>query len=456
MTNAGADQLVRAMKAGNAAGAKGLGQAVENVAQLRKQEEVMDKTKPFDIPKQLVMRAYGLVRANRGAAGVDQQSLDDFAVKLKDNLYKLWNRMSSGSYFPPPVKAVSIPKKTGGERVLGVPTVADRIAQMVVKLTFEPMVEPHFLPDSYGYRPGKSALDAVGVTRRRCWEYGWVLEFDIRGLFDNIPHALLLKAVRHHTDNPWVILYIERWLKAPLQRPNRRLDERTKGTPQGGVVSPVLSNLFLHYVFDTWMQRNHPGVPWCRYADDGLVHCRSEGQAQELRRALEQRFAECGLELHPAKTKIVYCKDGSRKGTYSNTEFDFLGYTFRRRLVKNTKRNSLFVSFTPAVSKSALKSMTRYVRASNVRNRSDLSLGVIAYRLNPVIRGWIGYYGRYQPSAMRPVWRHLNMTLVAWARRKYKRLKRHKTRAGLFVESISVRSPGLFAHWKLGSGRGFA
>jgi RNA-directed DNA polymerase len=416
----------------------------------------MGETKPFDIPKKLVMQAYRLVKANRGAAGVDQQSLDDFAVKLKDNLYKLWNRMSSGSYFPPPVKAVSIPKKTGGERVLGVPTVADRIAQMVVKLTFEPMVEPHFLSDSYGYRPGKSALDAIGVTRRRCWEYAWVLEFDIRGLFDNIPHDLLLKAVRHHTDNPWILLYIERWLKAPMQLPDGTLVERTQGTPQGGVVSPVLSNLFLHYVFDTWMQRNRPGVPWCRYADDGLVHCNSKEQAQELRCALEQRFADCGLELHTTKTKIVYCKDGSRKGVYPNTEFDFLGYTFRRRLVKNTKRNSLFVSFTPAVSKTALKSMTRFVRASNVRNRSDLSLGAIAYRLNPVIRGWMNYYGRYQPSAMRPVWRHLNKTLVAWARRKYKRLQRHKTRAGLFIEGISVKSPGLFAHWKCGTGRCFA
>ncbi len=416
----------------------------------------MSDTKPFSISKHLVMQAYKLVKANRGAAGVDQQSLDDFAVDLKDNLYKLWNRMSSGSYFPPPVKAVSIPKKTGGERVLGVPTVQDRIAQTVVKLTFEPMVEPHFLPDSYGYRPGKSALDAIGITRRRCWEQDWVLEFDIRGLFDNIPHALILKAVRHHTDNPWVVLYIERWLKAPLQKPDGTLVERTRGTPQGGVASPVLANLFLHYVFDAWMQRNHPAVPWCRYADDGLVHCRSEQQAQGILRELEQRFLECGLELHPAKTKIVYCKDGSRKGKYPRTQFDFLGYTFRPRVVKNRKRNSIFVSFTPAVSNVALKSMRSYVRKSNIRNRADLSLGVIAYRFNPVLDGWLNYYGRYQPSAMYPVLRHFNKTLVAWARRKYKRLRRHKTRASVFMERISVRSPNVFAHWRRGMVGAFA
>jgi RNA-directed DNA polymerase len=354
------------------------------------------------------------------------------------------------------VKAVSIPKKTGGERVLGVPTVADRVAQMVVKLIFEPMVEPHFHPDSYGYRPGKSALDAVGITRQRCWRYDWVLEYDIRGLFDNIPHDLLLKAVRHHIDNPWVVLYIERWLKVPLQRPDETLIERTKGTPQGGVVSPVLANLFLHYVFDAWIQRNHPHIPWCRYADDGLVHCRTEQQAQDLKHALEQRFRECGLELHPKKTQIVYCKDGDRKESYPNTQFDFLGYTFRPRVVKNRKRNSLFVSFTPAVSKSAMKSMRSHVRRSNIRNRVDLGIAGIAYIFNPVLNGWLNYYGHYCPSGMYPVLRHFNLTLVAWAMRKYKRLHKHKTRAALFIEGIYERSPGLFAHWRRGMVGAFA
>jgi len=410
----------------------------------------VSETKPFHIPKQLVMKAYRLVKANRGAAGVDQQSLTDFEARLKDNLYRLWNRMSSGSYFPPPVKAVAIPKKQGGERILGVPTVADRVAQMVVKLTFEPDVEPYFLADSYGYRPGKSALDAVGVTRRRCWQHAWVFEFDIVGLFDNIPHELLLRAVRKHTGNKWVLLHIERWLKAPMQLADGSLVERTKGTPQGGVVSPLLANLFLHYVFDVWMGRSQPGVPWCRYADDGLVHCKSEKHAQAIRDALRQRFAECGLELHPEKTKIVYCKDGSRKGKYPNTQFDFLGYTFRPRVVKNPKRDSIFVSFTPAVSKTAMKAMCTRVRRSDIRNRSDLGLNGIAYIFNPILRGWLQYYGRYQPSAMYPVLRQFNKTLVAWARRKYKRLKRHKIRASRFIERISERQPHLFAHWQHG------
>jgi RNA-directed DNA polymerase len=238
-------------------------------------------TKQFVIPKQVVLRAYKLVKSSAGSAGVDKQTLDDFDKNRKDNLYKIWNRMSSGSYFPPPVKAVSIPKSSGnGTRVLGVPTVSDRIAQMVVRLTLEPLVEPHFLPDSFGYRPNKSALDAVGITRRRCWQYDWVLEFDIKGLFDNIPHDLLLKAVRKHTDVKWMLLYIERWLTAPMQQPDGSLQERRIGTPQGGVVSPILSNLFLHYVFDIWMKVHFKDMPWCRYADDGLVHCRSDSQAQ--------------------------------------------------------------------------------------------------------------------------------------------------------------------------------
>jgi RNA-directed DNA polymerase len=416
----------------------------------------LEKTKPFNIPKQLVMQAYERVKSNAGAAGVDDESLEDFEKNLKDNLYKLWNRMSSGSYFPPPVKAVPIPKKSGGTRLLGVPTVSDRIAQMVVKLVFEPEVEPHFLADSYGYRPHKSALDAVGITRERCWQYNWVLEFDIKGLFDNISWELLMKAVQKHTHNSWVLLYIERWLKAPMQMPDGSEIGRTKGTPQGGVISPVLSNVFLHYVFDKWMQRNYQDVPWCRYADDGLVHCRTEEQAQELLHELTVRFAECELELHPNKTKIVYCKDGSRRGKYHTTSFDFLGYTFRPRTVKNSKRNSMFVSFTPAVSKAAQKSMRATTRKFNWRNRTDLSLNDIAKRYNPVLNGWLYYYGRYQRSAMYPVWRHFNKTLIAWAVRKYKRLRNRKVWAAKFLERISKKQPNLFAHWRAGMQGAFA
>ena len=416
----------------------------------------MEKTKQFNIPKQLFVEAYKHVKANTGAAGVDQQSLEDFGRNLKDNLYKLWNRMSSGSYFPPPVKAVPIPKKSGGERTLGVPTVGDRICQTVVKLVFEPMVEPYFLPDSYGYRSNKSALEAVGITRQRCWKYDWVLEFDIKGLFDNISHDLLMKAVKKHTQEKWVLLYIERWLKAPMQRSDGSVIERNCGTPQGGVVSPILSNLFLHYVFDRWMEKYHRGTPWCRYADDGLVHCKTEKQAEELLLKLKQRFNECGLELHPDKTKIVYCKDGQRKGEYANTTFDFLGYTFRRRLVKCGDRNSFFVSFTPMVSKIALKSMRAEIRRRGLRNRTEFSLKEIAKIYNPILRGWLNYYGRYTRSGMYSVFGHFNKTLVAWAMKKYKRFKGRKTKAAKALEAIVEREPQMFVHWSKGMIGSFA
>jgi len=390
------------------------------------------------------------VKANAGAAGVDNQSLLDFEKNLKSNLYKLWNRLSSGSYFPPPVKAVAIPKKTGGERILGIPTVSDRIAQMVVKLEFEPQVEPHFLPDSYGYRPNKSALDAIGITRQRCWRNNWVLEFDIKGLFDNIPHDLLLKAVYKHTDSPWVRLYIKRWLTASMLMPNGKLVERGMGTPQGGVISPVLSNLFLHYVFDKWLQNHYPKTLWCRYADDGLVHCHSEEQTLHMLKVLKDRFQACGLELHPVKTKIVYCKDGKRKGNYVNTSFDFLGYTFRRRVCKDRKHNILFVSFNPAVSNVALKAMRLKIKKLKVRQRSDLSIVQVAKWLNPMINGWINYYGQHYRSALYRLSHYVNKTLVRWARCKFKPLRWHKTRAMKYLLGLSEQCPYLFAHWKAG------
>ena len=336
------------------------------------------------------------------------------------------------------------------------PTVADRVAQMVVKLSFELAVEPHFLPDSYGYRPGKSALDAIEVTRVRCWRQDWVLKFDIKGLFDNIDHTRLLRAVNKHTQSPWVRLYVERWLTAPLQLADGTLVERTQGTPQGGVVSPVLSNLFMHYAFDAWMKRDHPDVLWCRYADDGLIHCSTLSQALAIKAALVERLAACELELHPEKTQIVYCKDGSRKGSYENTRFDFLGYTFRARQVKNRKRNTLFMNFTPAVSAAALKEMRQTTRQWNLRNRTDLSLSQISRMYNPILQGWVQYYGRFYRSALYPMLRHFNMTLVAWAMRKYRRLKGHKTRAGRFLQRIAERQSGLFVHWQRGMVGAFA
>ena len=339
---------------------------------------------------------------------------------------------------------------------MGVPTVADRVAQMVVKQVFEPKVESHFRPDSYGYRPGRSALDAVGVTRKRCWRYDWVLEFDIKGLFDNIEHELLVKAVRKHAQSSWEVLYIERWLKAPMSMGDGSLVQRTRGTPQGGVISPVLANLFLHYAFDLWMERTHPGVPWCRYADDGLVHCRTEQEAQTIHAALVERLRQCKLELHPTKTRIVYCKDSNRRRVRPVTKFDFLGFCFRPRSTRNKRTGCMFVCFMPGVSPSAQKAMRQSIRKSNLRNRTDLGLQDIARFYNPVLRGWLNYYGKINLSAMKPVLRHFNLTLIAWAKHKFRKLKGHKTRAWRFVEKIAKARPELFVHWQRGMPGGFA
>ena len=403
--------------------------------------------KPFRIEKRQVYEAYKAVKANHGAAGVDGETLEMFEKDLAGNLYKIWNRMSSGTYFPPPVRAVSIPKKSGGERILGVPTVGDRIAQMVVKQMIEPDLEPFFLPDSYGYRPGKSALDAVGVTRQRCWKYDWVLEFDIKGLFDNLPHDLLLKAVRKHVTCKWVLLYIERWLTAPMEK-NGEVVERACGTPQGGVVSPCLANLFMHYAFDLWMARTHPDLPWCRYADDGLVHCRNEQQAEALMVELAERLAVCGLQMHPTKTKIVYCKDQRRKGKYPNVIFDFLGYQFRPRLVANKQEGTLFCSYTPAASSTALKSMRATIKSLNIPRQTPGTLTEIAKQVNPLLRGWIAYYGRFGRSTLYTLADYVNQKLKAWIRRKFKRFRSHRTRAGLFFNKLVRENPGLFVHWK--------
>jgi group II intron reverse transcriptase/maturase len=406
--------------------------------------------KPFNIDKKKVYEAYKAVKSNDGAAGVDEQTIEQFEADLKSNLYKIWNRMSSGTYFPPPVRAVSIPKKSGGQRILGVPTVADRVAQMVVKQVIEPTLDPVFLADSYGYRPNKSALDAVGVTRERCWKYDWVLEFDIKGLFDNIDHELLLRAIRRHVTCKWVLLYIERWLKAPMVQEDGTTMERSRGTPQGGVVSPVLANVFLHYAFDLWMVRTHPDLPWCRYADDGLVHCRTEQEAQALKAELQARLAECHLEMHPTKTKIVYCKDKKRGGKHPNVKFDFLGYCFRPRMVKRFRDNTRFCGFNPAVSSSAMNAMRSTIRELKLRHQTQLSLQDIAQRLNPLLRGWIGYYGRYASSALYPMLRYVNLLLVAWAMRKFKRFKDHKVRASQFLQRLAAERRDLFVHWNLG------
>jgi RNA-directed DNA polymerase len=412
-------------------------------------EEPVQTAKPFSISKRMVWEAYKRVKANQGAAGVDEESLADFEEKLTDNLYKLWNRLASGSYFPPPVRTVMIPKRDGGQRALGIPTVSDRIAQTVVAMVLEPILEPHFHPDSYGYRPGKSAIQALGVARQRCWRSDWVLDLDIKGFFDNLDHALLLRALRKHTACPWVLLYVTRWLQAPVQGQDGTLSQRGQGVPQGGCISPILANLFLHYAFDAWMQREHPSIPFERYADDIIAHCQSEAQARWLQARIATRLAQCHLELHPTKTHIVYCKDADRRGSFPQERFDFLGSTFRPRRSKN-RRGKYFINFTPAVSARATKAMRQTIRSWRLHLRSDKTLDDLARMFNPILRGWVQYYGQYYKSALYPTFLVLDRILVKWAMRKYKKLKGHQRRATHWLGRIARRQPRLFVHWHMG------
>ena len=410
----------------------------------------MSEAKPYNIPKRLVWEAYQRVKANRGAAGVDGVSLAAFELDLKGNLYKLWNRMSSGSYHPPPVRLVEIPKGTGGTRPLGIPTISDRVGQTVAKMVLEPLVEPHFHPDSYGYRPGRSALDAVGVARKRCWETDWVIDLDIRSFFDSIPHDLVERAVAHHTDLAWIHLYVRRWLRAPVERPDGTLMERMKGTPQGGVISPLLANLFLHYAFDLWMHRTYPSIRFERYADDTIVHCRSEEEARSVLEAIRGRFTECGLELHSEKTKIVYGKDDDRPGEHEHIKFDFLGYTFQPRRAKN-RWGRFFISFLPAISSKAAKAIRQTIRNWRMAStRNNQQLEDLARFSNPVLRGWMNYYGRFYRSKCVQVLRHFNEALARWARRKYKRFVRRERASSHWLGCIARRDPNLFVLWQLG------
>ena len=407
----------------------------------------MDEAKPFDIPKREVWEAFKRVKANQGAAGVDGQSIAEFEANLSGNLYKLWNRMSSGSYLPPPVRRVDIPKADGGTRPLGIPTVADRVAQEVARRYLEPIVEPVFHVNSYGYRPGKSAIDAVRTARQRCWRYDWVLDLDVRSYFDSIDWELMLKAVRHHTDCPWVLLYIERWLKASVQMEDGSVVPRTAGTPQGGVISPLLANLFLHYAFDTWMARTYPHIPFERYADDAICHCRSAEEAQALWKALADRFAVCKLALHPEKTKIVYCKDVNRRGDYPHQSFDFLGFTFRAR--KTVWHGHLYAhGFRPAPSAKALKAISRTMRRWTLHHRSDKSLQDLATIYNPYIQGWINYYGQFYRKQLRPTLMRIDTYLIRWARWKFKRLRGRPKGARDWLVRVRRANPTLFAHWR--------
>lgn len=406
--------------------------------------------KSFVIDKMAVWDAFQKVKANRGAAGVDGVSVEQFETDLKNNLYKVWNRMSSGTYFPPPVKAVEIPKVGGGVRVLGVPTVADRVAQTAAATALEEVVEPVFHPSSYGYRPGRSALDAVGACQEQCWRKAWVIDLDIKAFFDTVPHDRIIQAVEHHTDQRWIVLYVTRWLAAAVKQPHGTVVARNRGTPQGSSISPVLANLFMHYAFDLWISREFPTINFERYCDDVVVHCATESQAIQVLDAITARLAEFGLEVHPEKTRIVYCKDGKRGGKYENTEFTFLGYTFRARGVR-LKDGKMLTRVQPAVSKQAIKAMNATIRSWGLGMRSNLGWKELAARINPVIAGWINYYSRFYGFELWPVMRRINHHLARWLIRKYKRLHRSYRQAWKLLSEVSMAYPGMFRHWRWGA-----
>jgi RNA-directed DNA polymerase len=389
-----------------------------------------------------------MVKLNHGAGGIDGVDFDEYEKDYRNNLYKLWNRMSSGSYFPKAVRGVEIPKNNGKKRLLGIPTIEDRVAQMVVRLNFEPLVESIFCDNSFGYRPNRSAIDAIGTLRERCWAMPWVLEFDIKGLFDNIDHELLMKAVRKHTDNKWVILYIERFLKAPIMMPDGTIEQRTLGTPQGGVISPVLANLFLHYVFDLWMERKFPNNSWVRFADDGVVNCYTKEEAELVLEKLKARMQECKLEIHPDKTRIVFCSSYQNKGKHEYESFDFLGYTFQRRFIKSRYGNFLNV-FTPAVSKKASVHFRGSIKEIRLNNKI-LSIYELAEKMNPVIRGWFNYFSKFCSCEAREVLKYVNLSLCKWLMRKHKTVKRSIIKAIKLLANIAKSIPNLFYHWQIG------
>ena len=409
--------------------------------------ETTSKTVP--VTKEMVREAYRKVKSNKGSAGVDEQSLVDYEADLLNNLYVLWNRMSSGSYFPKPVRSVSIPKANGKKRILGIPTVSDRIAQEVVKSYLEPRLEAEFAKESYGYRPLKSQHQAVEAVQENVRQYAWVIDMDIKSFFDEVNHDLLMKALDRHVPEKWVKMYIKRWLESPAQEKDGTLIQKEgKGTPQGGVISPLLANLFLHYVLDKWLGKQYPEIAFVRYADDMVIHCRTEAEAKQILGAIRLRLAECQLRLSEEKTKMVYCRDYRRAQQDYGKKFDFLGFTFKPRTVAS-KRGGLFTGYGCAISQKAQTRVIQVWKQLNLHRRSDLTIQDIANEVNPQMRGVIKYYGKYKLWELQPLMRHFEFRLAKWVLNKYKSFKGSYSEAYKWIKYLKRSYPGMFYYWTI-------
>ena len=410
-----------------------------------------NETKSVPISKTMIWEAYKKVKANKGGAGVDQISMEEFDADRSKHLYKLWNRMASGSYFPPAVKEVEIAKKDGKTRKLGIPTISDRIGQMVIKDYLEPRFEAIFSNNSYGYRPKRNAHQALAVVRKNCRLTNWVIDLDIKGFFDNIDHGKLLIALEKHVSEKWCLFYIKRWLNAPvLKQSGKLIKKHGKGTPQGGVISPLLANLFLHYAMDKWLELKHKSVNFVRYADDAIIHCKSKAHAEWLLKKLSERLNACGLELHPEKTKLIYCRDYRRQGAHPVVKFDFLGYSFQPRTTKSPRTGKLFLGYDCAISISSKKRIADKMKELDIVGLTYKSIVGVAQFLNPYIRGWVNYFGKFRKHEMNSIFQLLRKRLIRWARRRYKRYKTSVNRAYRWFETVRKQFPTLFYHWQIG------
>jgi len=408
------------------------------------------ESKPIPITREMVKKAYLKVKGNAGTYGVDKESLSSFESNLSDNLYKLWNRMSSGSYFPKAVRSVSIPKSNGKKRILGIPTVTDRIAQEVVKSYLEPRLEKEFHKNSYGYRPLKSAHQALEAVAENIREYAWVIDMDIKSFFDEVDHELLMKSLQCHVEERWVLMYVKRWLESPIQGEDGKLEAKSGiGTPQGGVISPLLANLFLHYVLDKWLTRHYSEVAFVRYADDLIIHCKSENEAKEVHNAIRERLEECKLRLNEDKTKVVYCQDYRRlKKTSFGKKFDFLGFTFKPRAVRS-KKGGVFLGYGCGISQSSQSRIVKGWKEQKWHRQSQLTLQEIANQVNPQMRGIINYYGKLRLKALQVLMRHFEFRLSKWVLNKYKSLGGNYRKAYQWIKTMKKSYPDMFYYWQI-------